>query len=59
MDPQNWVDLYGDQLYAYAFSRVQNRMVAEDLVQETFVAALSSSAKFEGVHRKRPGLRRF
>jgi transaldolase len=48
MDPQDWVDLYGDQLYAYAFSRVQNRMVAEDLVQETFVAALSSSAAFEG-----------
>ena len=47
-DPQKWVDLYGDQLYRYAFARVQNRMVAEDLVQETFLAALDRGAEFEG-----------
>ena len=48
MDPHDWVDLYGDQLYAYAFARVRSRMAAEDLVQETFLAALKSSAAFEG-----------
>jgi RNA polymerase sigma-70 factor (ECF subfamily) len=47
-DPQAWVDLYGDQLYGFAFARVQNRMVAEDLVQDTFVAALSGIDGFEG-----------
>ncbi len=47
-DPQKWVDLYGDQLYRYAFARVQNRMVAEDLVQETFLAALDRGDDFEG-----------
>lgn len=48
MDPQKWVDIYGDQLYAHAFARVQSRMVAEDLVQETFLAALSGANAFEG-----------
>jgi RNA polymerase sigma-70 factor (ECF subfamily) len=48
IDPHKWVDLYGDQLYAYAFARVQNRMVAEDLVQETFLSALSGRDGFEG-----------
>jgi RNA polymerase sigma-70 factor (ECF subfamily) len=47
-DPQKWVDLYGDQLYRYAVARVQNRMVAEDLVQETFLAALDGGDGFEG-----------
>jgi RNA polymerase sigma-70 factor (ECF subfamily) len=47
-DPQKWVDLYGDQLYRYAFARVQNRMMAEDLVQEAFLAALSGRNAFEG-----------
>jgi RNA polymerase sigma-70 factor (ECF subfamily) len=47
-DPHRWVDLYGDQLYRYAFTRVKNRMVAEDLVQETFLAALHGGEGFEG-----------
>lgn len=47
-DPEEWVDLYGDQLYRYAFSRVQNRMVAEDLVQETFLSALAGGGRFGG-----------
>jgi RNA polymerase sigma-70 factor (ECF subfamily) len=47
-DPHRWVDLYGDQLYGYAFTRVKNRMVAEDLVQETFLAALHGGNGFEG-----------
>jgi RNA polymerase sigma-70 factor (ECF subfamily) len=47
-DPQKWVDLHGDQLYRYAFARVQNRMVAEDLVQDTFLAALDRGAEFQG-----------
>jgi len=46
-DPKKWVDLYGDHLYRYAFARVRNRMAAEDLVQETFLAALGGGG-FEG-----------
>jgi RNA polymerase sigma-70 factor (ECF subfamily) len=48
IDPEKWVDVYGDQLYRYAFARVQNRMAAEDLVQETFLAALAAAHGFEG-----------
>ncbi len=47
-DPASWVDLYGDFLYRYALSRVRNASVAEDLVQETFLAALKARRNFQG-----------
>jgi RNA polymerase sigma-70 factor (ECF subfamily) len=47
-DPATWVDLYGDFLYRFALSRVKDPSVAEDLVQETFLAALKSRANFQG-----------
>ncbi len=45
--PEEWVDLYGDYLYRYAFYRVYETTVAEDLVQETFLAALHSIKNFQ------------
>ena len=45
--PENWVDLYGDYLYRYALYRVYEATVAEDLVQETFLAALGSFKNFQ------------
>ncbi|MFC1824007.1 sigma-70 family RNA polymerase sigma factor [Thermodesulfobacteriota bacterium] len=47
-DPDKWVDLYGDYLYRYALSRIQDPVLAEDLVQETFLAALKARDRFEG-----------
>ncbi len=47
-DPATWVDQYGDFLFRYALSRLGNRAVAEDLVQETFLAALRASKTFLG-----------
>lgn len=41
-----WVEKYGDVLYRFALVRVQNPTVAEDLVQDTFVAALKSQDTF-------------
>lgn len=41
-----WVEQYADILYRFALVRVQNPTVAEDLVQETFVAALKSQSAF-------------
>lgn len=38
-----WVEQYGDILYRYALARVKNEAAAEDLVQETFAAALRGS----------------
>lgn len=43
-----WVDLYGDALFRFALARISNRGAAEDLVQETFLAALRSSDRFKG-----------
>jgi RNA polymerase sigma-70 factor (ECF subfamily) len=48
IDPAVWVDEYGDYLYRYAQFRVRDEAVAEDLVQETLLAALQSYKKFEG-----------
>lgn len=46
-DPETWVDVYGDMLYAYALKLVSNQAVARDLVQETFLAALKSRQSFK------------
>lgn len=46
--PKEWVDLYGDFLFRYAFLRVHNVSVAADLVQETFLGALKSRRSFAG-----------
>jgi len=48
LDPETWVDRYGDYLYRFAVSHIEDRSVAEDLVQETFLAALRGRKKFRG-----------
>jgi len=47
-DPSEWVGLYGDALYGYAFSRLRDESAAEDAVQETLLAALKAQDKFSG-----------
>lgn len=47
-DPATWLDQYGDLLYQHALARVSRQDVAEDLVQETFVAALKARGQFSG-----------
>ena len=46
--PESWVDLYGDFLYRFTLSRIKDPSIAEDLVQETFLAALKSRKNFQG-----------
>lgn len=48
LNPAVWVDQYGDYLYAFALARVRDKAVAEDLVQETFLAALSAANSYSG-----------
>ena len=45
---ERWLDEHGDALYAYALPRVRSPEAAEDLVQETLLAALSSRDRFDG-----------
>ena len=50
-EPQAFRDLYdafGDRVLGYALRLTGCREEAEDIVQETFVAAYSGSARFEG-----------
>lgn len=46
--PEQWLKLYGDILYRYGLARVRDSEVAEDLVQETFLAALKAQTNFVG-----------
>lgn len=43
-----WVDQYGDALFRFAIARINNREIAEDLVQETFLAAVQARERFKG-----------
>jgi RNA polymerase sigma-70 factor (ECF subfamily) len=47
-DPERWVEEHGDYLFKYALSRLRDPARAEDLVQETFLAALKGSKDFQG-----------
>lgn len=42
----NWVEQYSDNLYSWAYYRTSNKEIAEDLVQDTFMAAFHSLEKF-------------
>lgn len=56
LDPQRWVTDHGDYLFRYALLRTRNRDLAEDLVQETFLAALKAQERFEGRSTERTWL---
>jgi RNA polymerase sigma-70 factor, ECF subfamily len=46
--PANWVDAHGDYLFNFAIGQVREVTTAEDLVQETFLAAMKSRDRFAG-----------
>jgi RNA polymerase sigma-70 factor (ECF subfamily) len=48
VDAAAWLVEHGDALYRYARSRVGDREMAEDLVQDAFLAALQSRDRFQG-----------
>ena len=47
-DPERWVDEHGDYLFKYALIRMRDPVKAEDMVQETFLAALKGGKTFQG-----------
>ena len=48
VDPESWVDEYGDYLYRYAVSRLRDESTAQDVVQETLLAAFKGAKNFSG-----------
>ncbi len=48
LSPEKWVNKYGDYLYGYAMSKLFNKELAEDLLQETFLAAFKGKENFKG-----------
>ncbi len=56
LKPENWIDLYADYLFNYTITRVSDREVAEDLVQDTFLAALKSAKNYKGEASERTWL---
>jgi RNA polymerase sigma-70 factor (ECF subfamily) len=55
-DPANWVDQYGDLLFRYALLRLRDPILAEDVVQETLLAALQGRKNFESRSTERTWL---
>jgi RNA polymerase sigma-70 factor (TIGR02943 family) len=48
VDPAEWLDRHGDTLYRFALSRLRGPEAAEEVVQETFVAALRAREQYSG-----------
>jgi RNA polymerase sigma-70 factor (ECF subfamily) len=48
LNPDTWLKDHGDYLFRYALVRLRDRTIAEDVVQETFLAALKGWDQFRG-----------
>jgi RNA polymerase sigma-70 factor, ECF subfamily len=46
--PEQWIEEYGDALFRYALTKVSQVPLAEDLVQETFLAAWKGRQGYSG-----------
>src|SRR5881296_3235020 len=54
--PENWVNAHGDYLFHFAIGQLRDASVAEDLVQDTFLAAFKSRDRFTGQSSERTWL---
>ena len=48
LDPETWVATHGDYLYRFALARARDPEVAEELVQDALLAALTARHAFRG-----------
>jgi RNA polymerase sigma-70 factor (ECF subfamily) len=55
-DASVWVEAHGDYLYSFALSRVRDEFLAEDLVQDTLLAAMQARNSFEAKSSERTWL---
>ena len=56
VNPERWVQDYGDALFGFAVVRVRDRAAAQDLVQETLLAAIKAKESFAGRSSERSWL---
>ena len=54
--PHKWIELYSDYLFNYTITRVNDREIAKDLIQDTFFAGLKSMKNFKGEASERTWL---
>lgn len=47
LEPEKWVYRYSDYLFNFACTRLSRRDIAEDMVQETFLAAWNAKDNFQ------------
>src|SRR5262245_65446430 len=52
----DWVDTHADYLFNFAIGQVRDANVAEDLMQETFLAAVKARETFSGQSSQRTWL---
>ena len=55
-DPAEWLDKHGNYLFRYALYRLGDPSIAEELVQETFIAGLKGREGFSGRSTERTWL---
>mgnify|MGYP002738250362 CR=1 FL=1 len=56
INPHRWIELYSDYLFNYTISRVNDREIAKDIIQDTFFAGLKSMKNFKGEASERTWL---
>ena len=56
LNPEQWVDNHGNYLFRFALARLRNSELAENVVQETFLAALKAHKTFSGKSSERTWL---
>lgn len=56
LDPSRWVDEHGDCLYRFAYMRLRDSSLAEDVVQETLLSAIQASGSYTGGSSERTWL---
>jgi len=49
VNPHIWIEEYHESLFKYALTRLRDADLAEESIQETFLAALQSRKKFQGL----------
>jgi len=56
IDSDQWVDRYGDAMFRYTLLRVNDEDYAEEIIQNTFLAAFQSKESFVGLSSEKTWL---